>query len=131
MVPASLGSMNAENIVRDFCKAFARQDLGELLGFFSEDAVYHNIPMDPPSVGKSAIETTLKMFVTEGGQGEFELVHLAVSGNVVLTERIDRLHVGGKPIEIKVMGTFELNDAGQITAWRDYFDMGQLMSQVG
>jgi limonene-1,2-epoxide hydrolase len=54
-----------------------------------------------------------------------------VAGHAVLTERVDRLQVQGKPVEIKVMGTFELNEAGKITAWRDYFDLGQLMSQIG
>ena len=122
--------MNPEKIVRDFCEAFGRQDLDEIVGFFSADAVYHNIPMEP-AVGLAAVQATLKMFVAEGGQAEFEIVHLAAHGHTVLTERIDRLEVGGKPVEIKVMGTFELNDAGQISAWRDYFDMAQLMSQIG
>lgn len=122
--------MDAEKTVRDFCAAFGRQDLDEIVGFFSDDAVYHNIPMEP-AVGIAAIEAMLKMFVAEGGDAEFELVHIAANGNAVLTERIDRLRVQGKPVEIKVMGTFELDDAGQITAWRDYFDLGQLMSQLG
>ena len=125
--------MDAERIVRDFCEAFGRQNLEEIVGFFAADAVYHNIPMEP-AVGLPAVEATLKMFVAEGGGGgeaEFEIVHIAVSGNAVLTERIDRLNVQGKPVEIKVMGTFELDDAGKIRAWRDYFDMGQLMSQIG
>jgi len=30
-----------------------------------------------------------------------------------------------------VMGTFEVNAAGKITAWRDYFDMAQFMKQMG
>jgi len=122
--------MDAEKIVRDFCAAFGRQDLQEILGFFSDDAVYHNIPMEP-AVGRAAIEAVLKMFVAEGGDAEFELLHVATSGHAVLTERVDRLQVQGKPVELKVMGTFEVNDAGRITAWRDYFDLGQLMRQLG
>lgn len=127
---ASLAAMDSETIVRDFCAAFGRQDLDEIVGFFSDDAVYHNIPMEP-AVGIAAIEAMLRMFVAEGGDAEFEIVHLAVAGHAVLTERVDRLQVQGKPVEIKVMGTFELNDAGKIRAWRDYFDLGQLMSQIG
>jgi len=122
--------MDAEKIVRDFCAAFGRQDLQEIVGFFSDDAVYHNIPMEP-AVGRAAIEAVLAMFVAEGGDAEFELVHVASRGQAVLTERVDRLQVQGKPVEIRVMGTFELNDAGEITAWRDYFDLGQLMRQIG
>jgi limonene-1,2-epoxide hydrolase len=29
------------------------------------------------------------------------------------------------------MGTFEVNDEGKITHWRDYFDMNQFVSQMG
>ena len=43
----------------------------------------------------------------------------------VLTERTDRfLLKDGRWVELRVMGSFEVVD-GQITAWRDYFDLGQ------
>ena len=32
-----------ETLVRDFCAAWARRDIGELLGYFTDDAVYHNM----------------------------------------------------------------------------------------
>lgn len=120
---------DAETIVRDFCQAFARQDVQELLGYFAEDAVYHNIPM-APAEGKPAIEAVLKQFVQPGGRADFEIRHLAVTGNAVLTERIDRLTIQGKPVELPVMGTFEVNAQGRIQAWRDYFDLGQLTKQM-
>ena len=120
---------NPESVVRAFCEAFTRQDIQELLGFFTEDAVYHNIPL-APAEGKPAIEATLKQFVDPSGRADFEIRHLAVAGRAVLTERVDRLTIGGKPVELPVMGTFEVDEAGKITAWRDYFDMGQLTSQL-
>lgn len=122
--------MDPARIVRDFCEAFARQDLEELLGYFAEGAVYHNIPL-APAEGRDAIETTLKQFLDPEGEAEFAIRHLAVSGNAVLTERLDRLTLQGKRVEIPVMGTFELDDDGRITAWRDYFDMAMLTKQLG
>ena len=118
-----------ETVVRDFCAAFARNDVQEILAFFSEDAVYHNIPLEPVA-GRGAIEATLKQFIDPSGRSEFEIRHIAANGNVVLTERIDRLTIGGKPVELPVMGTFEVGDDGKIRAWRDYFDMAQLTSQI-
>ena len=44
----------AEKIVHDFCKAFESKNLEAIMGFFTDDAVYHNIPMKPVS-GKAAI----------------------------------------------------------------------------
>ena len=65
--------MDPESIVRDFCNAFARQDLAELLGYFAEDAVYHNIPL-PPAEGLAAIEATLKQFLDPSGEAKFEII---------------------------------------------------------
>lgn len=121
--------MNAETIVRDFCACFSRQDIQQLLDFFSEDAVYHNIPL-APAEGKAAIQAVLEQFVTPGATAEFEIRNLAVCDGIVLTERLDRLEIAGKPVELPVMGTFEVGADGKITAWRDYFDMQQLTSQM-
>lgn len=123
--------MDAEKLVREFCDAFSRQDLEELVGYFTDDAVYHNIPM-PAAEGKDAIRTTLGGFLDPSGEARFEVLALGVSadGNTILTERVDYLTIAGKQISIPVMGTFEVRD-GKISAWRDYFDMGMLQSQLG
>jgi limonene-1,2-epoxide hydrolase len=122
--------MSPEQIVRDFCAAVRRTDLDEIVGFFAPDAVYHNIPLDPVR-GHDGIRSTLAQFLAPGGQAEFEIKALAVNGRTVLTERVDRFVFGGKPVELPVMGAFEIDRDGRIAAWRDYFDMQQVMKQVG
>lgn len=114
-----------EDVIRRFCEAFPRRDVEELLGFFTDDAVYHNIPL-APAVGTEAIREALEMFVPASPAIEFELVNIASSGPIVFTERIDRMTLAGNPVELPVAGVFELAD-GKITAWRDYFDMQMLM----
>ena len=121
--------MNVEAIVRDFCAAVSRCDLAEILGYFAPDAVYHNIPMDPVR-GHAEIEATLRQFLSPGGGVEFEIEALASTGRTVLTERVDRIVFGGKRVEIPVMGAFEIDANGKIAAWRDYFDLQQLMKQI-
>jgi len=37
----------SEVLIRSFCDAWSRRDADELLGFFTDDAVYHNMPMAP------------------------------------------------------------------------------------
>ena len=122
--------MDAEKIVRAFCEAVRRRDAKELVGFFSADAVYHNIPIAAVT-GPAEIEKVLQQFLGPASEAEFEIRSLAVRGNTVLTERVDRFTVGDKRIELPVMGTFEVDDAGKISAWRDYFDMNQFTSQMG
>src|SRR5437870_5618694 len=36
-----------ESVVRDFCAAWSRRNVDELLGYFTADAVYHNMPVEP------------------------------------------------------------------------------------
>jgi limonene-1,2-epoxide hydrolase len=118
-----------ERVVRDFCAAWARKNIDELLGFFAPDAVYHNMPL-APVVGVDAIRQTFAMFVTPAERIEFEVLGLAVSGSQVFTERIDRFTMMGKTVALPVAGVFEVR-AGRIVAWRDYFDMQTWLNQTG
>jgi limonene-1,2-epoxide hydrolase len=115
-----------EEVIRQFCAAFSRRDVDELLGFFADDAVYHNIPM-APAHGKEAIKALLSSFVPGSPEIEFEMRNVASSDAVVFTERIDRMTFGGKPVALPVAGVFEVEN-GKITAWRDYFDLQQFMN---
>jgi len=116
------------DVVRRFCAAWADNDIDALMAYFTDDAVYHNIPIDPVT-GKEAIQATIAGFMQGVEKIEFRVRNLAADGNIVLTERVDVFHLPGKAIELPVMGTFEVRD-GKIAAWRDYFDLNQFMSQM-
>ncbi len=120
------------DLVREFCAAFGAGgpdlDLDRIVGFFADDAVYHNIPVEPV-VGPDAIRVTLAGFTAGVEQVEFRIVSIAADGGTVLTERVDVFRLPGKDISLPVMGTFDVVD-GKIAAWRDYFDMNQFMSQL-
>jgi len=115
---------SAEQVVRDFCSAASQRDAEALRPFFSDDVVYHNIPMDPAE-GIEATMGVLNMFIGMCQALEFEIHHLASDGSTVLTERTDRFTMNGKVAPLPVMGAFHVVD-GKITAWRDYFDMAQV-----
>ena len=115
-----------ETVAR-FCEAWSRLDLDEIVGFLSDDAVYHNIPLDP-AVGLDAIRAVLEMFVPPADEIEFVIHKIMSDGDTVFTERTDRFVTDGKSIALPVAGVFELQD-GKITAWRDYFDLQTFMTQ--
>jgi len=119
----------AEQVVRDFCAAWARKDIEELLGFFTADAVYHNMPLEPVR-GLDAIRQTFNLFVGPADRIEFEVCGLATAGDSVFTERIDRFTMMGKTVALPVAGVFEVR-GGKIAAWRDYFDMQTWLKQTG
>ena len=115
---------SAEEVVKDFCAAASTRDPQVLRAFFSEDVVYHNIPMEPAE-GIEATMAVIDMFLGMCDALEFKLHHVASDGTSVLTERTDVFTIKGKSAPLPVMGTFEVTD-GKITAWRDYFDMAQV-----
>lgn len=114
--------------VQGLFDAFEAKDAEKIMSFFAEDAIYHNMP-GPPAKGAQAIRAVINMFVQPAESIEWEVLNVAQTGTTVLTERIDRFVMGGKKLELPVMGTFEVND-GKITAWRDYFDMATWTKQM-
>ena len=117
-------------VIEAFCDTVATGDLDALVAFFTDDAVYHNIPIDPV-VGPAAIKTTLESFTGAVDSLEFQLLSISEAGGTVLTERVDIFHFpGGHDLALPVMGAFDVTDDGRISSWRDYFDMNQFMSQL-
>ncbi|MGV9415834.1 limonene-1,2-epoxide hydrolase family protein [Nocardia sp. NPDC003693] len=112
-----------EALVTAFCAEWLTGTPESIAAYFTEDAVYHNIPMAPLR-GKPAILDFLKGFIGAFGGIEFTIHHQSATGTTVLNERTDRFALGDKPIELPVMGVFEVS-GNKITAWRDYFDMAQ------
>jgi limonene-1,2-epoxide hydrolase len=123
-------SQNTELIDR-FVGAWKRLSLDEIMAFFSDDAVYTNIPMDPPNVGKEMIRKTIEGFIGMGQAIEFVVHHTAENPatGVVMNERTDRFQVNGRWIEARVVGIFEIR-GGKIAAWRDYFDLAEFTRQM-
>jgi limonene-1,2-epoxide hydrolase len=115
-------------IVRRFCAVWSNVDPDEIAEFFTDDAVYHNIPMDPLT-GRDTIKSFIAGFAGGAEQIDFRVRNIVASGDVVLTERVDVFVMPNGKVELPVMGTFEVRD-GKIAAWRDYFDMKQFMDQM-
>lgn len=110
-------------IVDRFIAAWGKKDVDQIMSFFTADAVYTNVPIDPPSVGLEMIRKTIEGFAGMAEAIEFRVHHQGESpSGVVLNERTDRFKIGGRWVEAPVMGVFEL-EGDKIKAWRDYFDM--------
>jgi limonene-1,2-epoxide hydrolase len=120
------------DVVQQFCDGWTSfESISATLDHLSDDCVYHNIPMDPV-VGIDAIRAFVDGFTAAFTGAAWEVRAIAATGSTVLTERVDTFFKedGGR-IDLPVMGTFEVGHDGKITAWRDYFDMNQFMSQMG
>jgi limonene-1,2-epoxide hydrolase len=120
-------------VIDDFVAAWTNLDIDKLMSFFTPDAVYINMPIEPANEGTEAIRKTIEGFVVMADEIEFVVHNQAEnSQGVVMNERTDRFHMkaDGRWVEARVMGIFEL-EGGKIKAWRDYFDMAGFTGQMG
>lgn len=114
--------------IEAFVEAFNSKDIDAIMAFFTEDAIYHNMPMGPAQ-GTDAVRNIIAMFLAPAETLDWEILNIAQTGDTVLTERDDRFMIGGKDVALPVMGAFDMKD-GKIAAWRDYFDMAAWQNQV-
>jgi limonene-1,2-epoxide hydrolase len=122
-------SADAKQVVLDFLAAWPRGNIDELMAFFAPDAVYHNIPV-PPVRGAAAIREAFLGFAKLMDSIEIENLHVAASGNVVFTERIDKFRSRMVRLDLPVAGVFEIRN-GKIIAHRDYFDYQTWLDATG
>ena len=94
--------------------------------YFTSNTIWENVGL----VATTGVDEALAFIdKSESSAGithfDADTLSIAVEGNRVLTERVDRLLTSkGEPV-VTLMGIFELAD-GKIAAWRDYFDPSPL-----
>src|SRR5688500_13341746 len=107
--------------VTQFCEAWPRMDADELASYFTDDGVYHNIPM-APAVGRAAVHELLKVLGAMISAIRFDVHPQLPNADIVMNDRTDHITMGDRVIALPVVGVFEI-DNGRVRAWRDYFGM--------
>ncbi|MDZ5455122.1 MULTISPECIES: nuclear transport factor 2 family protein [Azohydromonas] len=124
-----------EAIVRRFIDAFREswpQDLDAALAPLADDAYYQiAVPAFAPVRGRDAIKAELELMRQSVTDQRHDMKAVAASGNTVFTERCDWSFRNGRWVPVPLVAVFELNDAGQITAWREYLDPGHVAKLHG
>ena len=121
--------MTPEETVDEFIKRIVAMDLDAATELVSDDVEYDNVPMGK-NIGPEAMRAFLGGMVGGVDEVEFVVHRQVAAGSTVMNERVDRFRMGEKWIDLPVMGTFEVDDEGRITLWRDYFDMATFTDQL-
>jgi len=111
-----------ERVVREFITDWSNLDANKLVEYFTEDGIYHNMPMQPVS-GHDNLRKFIAAFLNGWSQTNWDVLTLISKDNIVIAERLDQTIVAGKKVDLPCCGVFEMRD-GKIAVWRDYFDMG-------
>ncbi len=120
--------MTPAETVDQFIRAIEHRDVGAAAALLAEDVSYENMPI-APIVGRPAVAATLEAFLAPASEVEWPIVNQYEVGSTVVNERLDRFRIGGGWLELPVAGFFRVED-GEITVWRDYFDMGSYQRQL-
>lgn len=128
-------SIDKAKIARDFISQFQNgfpSDIAAAMEPLSADAIYQMVtPTIAPIQGKSAIIEAIQKMDDKEEDFNTEILFVAASENVVFIERIDQAKRNGKWLPTSLVGVFEINDDGKITAWRDYMDLFYHLKQHG
>jgi limonene-1,2-epoxide hydrolase len=119
MAKGTPGASN-DTMIREFLAAWERRDTEHIVDAFTDDGVYHSVPLTP-IVGKAAIREFVAGF-TDVPPGRLEIHHQVAVGDIVMNERTDYITLNGAPVVLPICGVFEIED-GRIKAWREYFDL--------
>ena len=115
--------------VNEFMRRFCTMDLDSACELVSDDVEYDNVPMGK-NFGPDGIKTFAGGMNSQFDSVEFIVHREAATGNIVFNERTDRFVRGELTFDLLVAGVFEVSDAGLITLWRDYFDMGKVTEML-
>jgi limonene-1,2-epoxide hydrolase len=120
--------MSPKETIERLMAAFEALDFEALYALVSQDIVYQNMPQQPIR-GKAALR---KLFDGFGNVSEirFELLNMAVNGDVILTEHRDHLVINGRSCVVPMMTSFTLKD-GLVAQWREYYDLPTFERQLG
>lgn len=111
-----------------------KPDFSRLANYFADDGYYQPlVPATARIEGRAAIAAALEKQYRTYYECRCEIHASAAMGRYVFTERTDHvtLHAGDRKVGSRVCAVFEMDDDGLIAGWREYWDTGDVMQQMG
>jgi limonene-1,2-epoxide hydrolase len=116
-------------IALDFMDCWRRLDLEDAVSRIATDAAFTPDLKTEPVIGHEAIRALWASYMARMKAYSMEVGSVVGSGAVVFLERVERIvAVDGYEMSLPIVGVFEIDAAGKITAWRDYWDTSMARS---
>ncbi|HZP37840.1 MAG TPA: nuclear transport factor 2 family protein [Methylomirabilota bacterium] len=124
------------SVVREFERAFNRQDVEALVACFTPDGAYHDTFFGGHA-GSAALRAMFERMFREGRDYRWTMESVVETDaaaasewtfSYVVSDAIPRS--AGRPVRFRGMSLFEKRD-GRIAAYRESFDMGAALLQLG
>lgn len=112
-------------------KGVRKPDVDKICAAFAEDGYWRLYePGGPKIEGREAIRAEILRQMTYVDLPQCNTLHITSGGAIVMTEREDFFTKAGVRVKHNLCAVFELNEANQITAWREYFDIMDVARQT-
>lgn len=128
--------VDAERIVRDFCAAWGegkieKPDPDTIAEYFAEDGEWHLWVPGQIVAGREAIRAEVHRQREFSTYMQCGIKKLVAAGLTVMTERLDYFTMHGVRVSHALVAVYDLDEAGKILSWREYFDTADLGKQLG
>jgi limonene-1,2-epoxide hydrolase len=106
-------------------------DLEGAIAHFADDATYHVAAWHEPLVGRDAVRDGLERELRAlSSDYRYTILNMASTDAVVFMEVVDGFKRNGKDVTMHSTCVFEINQAGKITARRDYYDTKEFEARL-
>ena len=109
-----------EQLMRRFLGYWSNRDAAAMVDCFAEQGVYDNVPNKQPMEGREAIRAWLDACFGHLTRIDVQILHLAVNGEWILSERLDDHVIGDRHMPLPVMNAARVVD-GRFVMFRDYY----------
>ncbi|MFQ5512858.1 MAG: nuclear transport factor 2 family protein [Myxococcota bacterium] len=116
-------------LIERFWKDLYDREFDRVGAYFAEDGLYEDVPApDAGAVGPRAVAKRLRIGLEPIERYEHHLHRVVAEGDTVITEHTEDwyFHTGEK-VSLPFVSVHVIRD-GKLTLWRDYWDLGTLMS---
>jgi limonene-1,2-epoxide hydrolase len=124
-----------ETAVLNFLQQFTGGDWPDIDGlvasFALENTSYVLYPTTKPIIGRTALKEEFARQAKTSHAPRSDIKAYASNGRFVFIERVDHFITHGIQHTVAMNSVFEVNEDNLITAWREYFDSGDVARQLG
>jgi limonene-1,2-epoxide hydrolase len=123
-----------EAVVLNFLRQFTGGDWPDIDGLaasFAPDCVaYVLYPSTKPVMGRETLKEEFERQAKMSQTPRSDIKAYGSSGKHVFVERVDHFITHGINHNVSMSSVFEVNEDGLISAWREYFDSGDVARQL-
>ena len=125
-----MNAAESKQLVLDFLGSWQGRDIDHIMSFFSDESVYHNVPVAPLR-GVAPIRAIFEAFLRGFPHASLDVVTAVAEPGLVIAERIDRFRTNdGRDVHLPVTGVFVVRNH-KIVRFSDYFDLDSFQRQSG